>query len=308
MAASLRVYRQRIRSVTSTKKITRAMELIAASRIIKAQQRSREAAPYARAITRAVSALASFSDVDHPLTTEREAVRRSAVLVVTADRGLAGSYSSAVIREGDRLAERLRGEGREVVPYLLGRKGVTFYSFRKRHIEQSWTGNSDAPQFDTAAEVGQTLVDAFLKGGEDGGVDEIHIVFTRFVNMVTQEPTVIRLLPVEVVDEVAEVREEAGDARTEALPLYAFEPDPDSVLDALLPQYIQSRIYSAMLSAAASELASRQQAMKSATDNASDLIRKLQQQANAARQAAITQEISEIVGGADALASAQSEQ
>ncbi|WP_336923300.1 F0F1 ATP synthase subunit gamma [Aquipuribacter sp. SD81] len=308
MAASLRVYRQRIRTVTSTKKITRAMELIAASRIIKAQQRSREAAPYARAITRAVSALASFSDVDHPLTTEREDVRRSAVLVVTADRGLAGSYSSAVIREGDRLAERLRGEGREVVPYLLGRKGVTFYSFRRRHIEQSWTGSSDAPQFETAAEVGQTLVDAFLEGGADGGVDEIHIVFTRFVNMVKQEPTVIRLLPVEVVDEVAEVRDEAGDERKDALPLYAFEPDPDSVLDALLPQYIQSRIYSAMLSAAASELASRQQAMKSATDNASDLIRKLQQQANAARQAAITQEISEIVGGADALASAQSEQ
>jgi F-type H+-transporting ATPase subunit gamma len=307
MAASLRVYRQRIRTVTSTKKITRAMELIAASRIIKAQQRSREAAPYARAITRAVSALASFSDVDHPLTTEREEVRRSAVLVVTADRGLAGAYSSAVIRESDRLAERLRGEGREVVPYLLGRKGVTFYSFRQRHIEQQWTGDSDSPQFDTAAEVGQTLVDAFLKGGDDGGVDEIHIVFTRFVNMVTQEPTVIRLLPVEVVDEVAEVRDEAGDDRKDALPLYAFEPDPDAVLDALLPQYIQSRIYSAMLTAAASELASRQKAMKAATDNATDLIRTLQQQANAARQAAITQEISEIVGGADALASAQSE-
>lgn len=305
MAASLRVYRERIRAVTSTKKITRAMELIAASRIVKAQQRSREAAPYARAITRAVSALASFSDVDHPLTTERAEVKRAAMLLITSDRGLAGSYSSSVIKEGDRLAERLRDSGKEVVPYLLGRKGVAFYGFRSRHVEQSWTGDSDAPRFETAAEVGQTLVDAFLAGSENGGVDEINIVFTRFVNMVKQEPTVIRLLPVEVVDEVAEAQAEGSGS--DLMPLYAFEPDPASVLDALLPQYIQSRIYSAMLSASASELAARQQAMKSATDNATDLIRRLQQQANAARQAAITQEISEIVGGADALASSGSE-
>jgi F-type H+-transporting ATPase subunit gamma len=305
MAASLRVYRQRIRSVTSTKKITRAMELIAASRIIKAQQRSREAAPYARAITRAVSALASFSDVDHPLTTERAEVKRAAMLLITADRGLAGAYSSSVIREGDRLAERLREAGKEVVPYVMGRKGTAFYGFRGRHMEAQWTGDSDAPSFEVAAEVGQTLVDAFLAGSDEGGVDEINIVFTRFVNMVKQEPTVIRLLPVEVVDEVAAVQ--AEETTTDLLPLYAFEPDPNTVLDALLPQYIQSRIYSAMLSAAASELASRQQAMKSATDNATELIRKLQQQANAARQAAITQEISEIVGGADALASAGAE-
>ncbi|MGJ7442028.1 F0F1 ATP synthase subunit gamma [Aquipuribacter sp. MA13-6] len=305
MAASLRVYRERIRAVTSTKKITRAMELIAASRIVKAQQRSREAAPYARAITRAVSALASFSDVDHPLTTERAEVKRAAMLLITSDRGLAGSYSSSVIKEGDRLAERLREADKEVVPYLLGRKGVAFYGFRSRHVERSWTGDSDAPKFETAAEVGQTLVDAFLAGSENGGVDEINIVFTRFVNMVKQEPTVIRLLPVEVVDEVAEAQEGSGGG--ELLPLYDFEPDADAVLDALMPQYIQSRIYSAMLSASASELAARQQAMKSATDNATDLIRRLQQQANAARQAAITQEISEIVGGADALASSGSE-
>ena len=304
MAASLRVYRQRIRSVTSTKKITRAMELIAASRIVKAQQRSREAAPYARAITRAVSALASFSDVDHPLTTERPEIKRAAMLLITADRGLAGSYSSGVIREGDRLSERLRKAGKEVVPYVMGRKGTAFYSFRSRHIEQSWAGDSDAPQFEVAREVGQTLVDAFLAGSDEGGVDEINIVFTRFVNMVKQEPTVIRLLPVEVVDEVAAVQKESS---TDLQPLYSFEPDPATVLDALLPQYIQSRIYSAMLSAAASELAARQRAMKSATDNASDLIRKLEQQANAARQAAITQEISEIVGGADALASSGAE-
>ena len=304
MAASLRVYRERIRAVTSTKKITRAMELIAASRIVKAQQRSREAAPYARAITRAVSALSSFSDVDHPLTTERPEIRRAAMLLITADRGLAGSYSSGVIREGDRLAERLRDAGKEVVPYVLGRKGVIFYGFRSRHVEQSWTGNSDAPEFDTAREVGRTLVDAFLAGSDNGGVDEINIVFSRFVNMVKQEPTVIRLLPVEVVDDVAAVQE---GITSDLQPLYAFEPDPATVLDALLPQYIQSRIYSAMLSASASELAARQQAMKSATDNATDLIRNLQQQANAARQAAITQEISEIVGGADALASSGAE-
>ncbi len=306
MGASLRVYRSRIRTVSATKKITRAMELIAASRIIKAQQRSRAAAPYARAITRAVSALASFSDVDHPLTTEREHVTRSAMLVVTADRGLAGAYSASVLRESDRLAQALREDGKEVVPYLAGRKAVAFYTFRRRHYEQSWVGDSDSPRLERALEIGRTLVDAFLAGGEDGGVDEIFLVFTRFKNMVTQEPTVVRLLPVEVVDEVAELRRNSHDGEhgIGLLPLYDFEPDPASVLDALLPQYIRSRVYSALLSSAASELASRQQAMQAATENAEDLIRQLQREANAARQAEITQEISEIVGGANALAAA----
>jgi F-type H+-transporting ATPase subunit gamma len=308
MASQMRVYRQRMRSVQATKQITRAMELIAASRIIKAQQRTREASPYARAITRAVSLLASFSDVDHPLTVEREQVRRSAVLIVTSDRGLAGGYSSSVLRESEALLADLREAGKEVDVYLSGRKAVAFYSFRERPYVTSWTGDSDAPLFETSREIGGQLVASFLKGGEAGGVDEIYIVFSRFVSLVTQEPQVIRLLPVEVVDEVAAVGGNGGarsstDHNPEISPLYSFEPGPEAVLDELLPRYIESRLYSCMLSAAASELASRQRAMKSATDNAEELLRMYRRLANAARQADITQEISEIVGGADALAS-----
>ncbi len=309
MASQLRAYRSRMRSVQATKQITRAMELIASSRIIKAQQRSRAASPYARALTRAVSALYTFSDTDHPLTVERDQIRRSAVLVVTSDRGLAGGYSSSVIRESERLITALRDDGKEPVVYLSGRKALGFYSFRNRAYEQSWTGKSDEPEFDVAREIGQTLVDAFIAGGDAGGVDEIFIVYSRFVSMVTQAPEVIRLLPVEVVDDVVEAgsastREEARGAGP--LPLYDFEPSPEVVLDALMPQYIQSRVYSCLLSAAASELASRQRAMKSATDNAEELIRTLRRQANAARQGEITQEITEIVGGADALAASTS--
>ncbi len=307
MAGQLRVYRSRMRSVQATKQITRAMELIAASRIIKAQQRSRAAAPYARAITRAVSALYAFSDTDHPLTTERPEVRRSAVLIVTSDRGLAGGYSSSVLRESERVITALREDGKEVATYLSGRKAIAFYTFRNRPFEQSWSGNSDEPAFETAQEIGRTLVDSFLAGGDAGGVDEIIIVFSRFVNMVTQAPEVIRLLPVEVVDDVAEAGGTEGtDANQGPLSLYDFEPGVDAVLDELMPQYIQSRVYACLLSAAASELASRQRAMKSATDNAEELIRGLRRQANAARQGEITQEISEIVGGADALAASTS--
>jgi F-type H+-transporting ATPase subunit gamma len=313
MASQLRVYRQRMRSVQATKQITRAMELIAASRIIKAQERTRAAAPYARAITRAVSLLASFSDVEHPLTTEREQVRRSAVLVVTSDRGLAGGYSSSVLRETEALLADLREAGREVDVYLSGRKAVANYSFREKPFVRSWTGDSDAPRFETAREMGEVVVGSFLRGGEAGGVDEIYVVFSRFVSLVTQEPHVVRLLPVEVVDEVAAVggngharrNGHGGAGGPEAgppAPLYAFEPGPEDVLDALLPRYIESRLYACLLSAAASELASRQRAMKSATDNAEELLRMYRRLANAARQADITQEISEIVGGADALA------
>ncbi len=301
MAVSLREYRAKIRSVESTKKITRAMELIAASRIIKAQQRAQAAAPYARELTRAVSAVATYSNVDHPLTKEEPDPKRAAVLIVTSDRGLAGAYSANAIREAERLGERLRGEGKEVVPYLAGRKGVTYYRFRQRHIEQEWIGHSDAPTYEIARQIGDTLVDAFVRGSEDGGVDEIHVVFTRFVNMVTQEPDVIRLLPLEVVE-----GDEAPSA-DDVLPLYEFEPNAEAVFDALLPRYIGSRVFNCLLQAAASELAARQRAMKSASDNASDLIRLYTRLANQARQAEITQEISEIVGGADALASAGAE-
>lgn len=300
MAVSLREYRARIKSTESMKKITRAMELIAASRIIKAQQRATAAAPYARELTRAVSAVATFSNVDHPLTREQENPKRAAVLVITSDRGLAGAYSSSVIKETERLTERLRAEGKELDFYLAGRKAEAYFKFRQRSYVQAWTGFSDQPTYDKAAEIGSALIEAFLKEqGEDGDVDEVHVVYTRFRSMLTQEPTAIRLLPLEVVEGT-----DAPEA-DELLPLYEFEPSASEVLDGLLPQYVQSRIFYALLQAAASELAARQKAMKSATDNAEELIKKLTRIANQARQAGITQEISEIVGGVNALADAQ---
>jgi F-type H+-transporting ATPase subunit gamma len=312
MAVSLREYRARIKSTESMKKITRAMELIAASRIIKAQQRAQAAAPYARELTRAVSAVATYSNVDHPLTTEEEDPKRAAVLVVTSDRGLAGAYSSSVLKEAERLVERLKGEGKEVDLFITGRKGEAYFRFRQRSIVQSWTGFSDQPSYDVAAEIGRTLIAAFVKQqGEEGDVDEVHVVYTRFRSMLTQEPTAIRLLPLEVVE--AEDGPQSGGSHSErsdaaeVLPLYEFEPSAEAVLDALLPQYVQSRIFYALLQAAASELAARQKAMKSATDNADELIKKYTRVANQARQAGITQEISEIVGGVNALADAQAE-
>ncbi len=298
MGAQQRIYRQRIRSVQATKKITRAFELIAASRMLKAQNRTAASTPYARAITRAVSAVATFSNEDHPLTTEKAQVRRAAMLLVTSDRGLAGAYSSSVIKEGERLAELLRLEGKQVVPFLAGRKGVAYYRFRRRAIAAEWTGASDAPTYDVARDIARTLIEAFLSEDTDGGVDEIHIVYTRFVNMVTQVPEVVRLLPLEVVEGTE------PPAPDDVLPLYEFEPSAAAVLDALLPKYVEARIFNALLQAAASELAARQRAMKSATDNAEDLIRRYTRLANTARQAEITQEISEIVGGANALADA----
>lgn len=295
----MRVYRQRIRSVQATKKITRAMELIAASRVVKARQRVHDHAPYSRALTRAVSAVATFSNVEHPLTTEHAQVRRAAMLVITSDRGLAGAYSSSVLKESEKLAEKLRTEGKEVIPYLVGRKAVGFYKFRRRGYAQEWSGFSDSPTYEIAREIGQRITEDFVKDFDDDGVDEVHVVFTRFHSMVTQEPEVIRLLPLEVV----EGTEPPGP--DEVLPLYTFEPSPERVLDALLPKYVTERLFHGLLSSAASELAARQRAMKSATDNAEELIRKYTRQANQARQAEITQEISEIVGGADALASAK---
>jgi F-type H+-transporting ATPase subunit gamma len=305
MAVSLREYRARIKSTESMKKITRAMELIAASRIIKAQQRAQAAAPYARELTRAVSAVATYSNVDHALTTEPENPRRAAVLIVTSDRGLAGAYSSSVLKEAERLAERLRDEGKEVASYITGRKGEAYFKFRQRPVVRSWTGFSDQPTYDEAEEIGTALIDAFIadeaEEGSDAinGVDEVHVVYTRFRSMLTQEPTAIRLLPLEVVEG------EEAPSEDDLLPLYEFEPSPEHVLDSLLPQYVQSRIFFCLLQAAASELAARQKAMKAATDNADELIKKFTRIANQARQAGITQEISEIVGGVNALADAQ---
>ena len=309
MAVSLREYRARIKSTESMKKITRAMELIAASRIVKAQRRAQEAAPYARELTRAVAAVATFSNVEHALTTEPENPRRAAILIVTSDRGLAGAYSSAVLKESERLAEKLKREGKEVETYVSGRKGVAYLTFRRRGIVRSWTGSSDQPEYDVAHEIGDALITAFLAGEDNPDielpegardVDEVHIVYTRFKSMLSQEPTAVRLLPLEIV----EGQERPGEE--ELLPLYEFEPSAAEVLDALLPRYVVSRIYFALLQAAASELAARQRAMKSATDNAEELIKKYTRTANQARQAGITQEISEIVGGVNALADANS--
>jgi len=298
MAVSLREMRGRIRSVQSIKKITRAMELIAASRIIKAQQRAHAAEPYARELTRAVSAVATYSNVEHPLTTEPEESRRAAVLVITSDRGLAGSYSSGAIKQAERLVEKLRSEGKEVDLYVSGRKGLTYYTFRNREVAGSWTGFSETPRYANAREVGEGLIAAFVAEEGERAVDEVHVVYTRFKSMLVQEATDMRLLPLEVVEG------EEKPPPEEVLPLYEFEPSAAEVLDALLPKYVQSRIYFCMLQASASELAARQRAMKSATDNAEDLIQNYTRIANQARQAGITQEISEIVGGVNALADA----
>jgi F-type H+-transporting ATPase subunit gamma len=303
MAVSLREYRARIRSTESMKKITRAMELIAASRIIKAQQRAQAAAPYARELTRAVSALATYASVDHPLTTEPEDPKRAAILIVTSDRGLAGAYSATVLKEAERLAERLRSEGKQVTTFIAGRKGEGYFRFRERPIAASWSGFSDQPRYDNAKEIGEALIEAFVTGndperGGDEGVQEVHLVYTRFRSMLVQEPHSVRLLPLEVVEG------EEKPADDEVLPLFEFEPSAEQVLDALLPKYVESRIFFALLQASASELAARQKAMKSATDNADELIKKFTRIANQARQAGITQEISEIVGGVNALADA----
>ena len=296
MALSVREYRARIKSTESMKKITRAMELIAASRIIKAQQRAQAAAPYARELTRAVSAVATFSNVDHALTVEPEDPKKAAILIVTSDRGLAGAYSSSVLKEAERLIEKLKDEGKEVDLYVSGRKGEAYFKFRQRPVVQAWTGFSDQPTYDVAADIGATLIETFLA---EEGVDEVHVVYTRFRSMLSQEPTAVRLLPLEVVEGTE------PPAKDDVLPLYEFEPSPSEVLDSLLPRYVQSRIFFALLQAAASELAARQKAMKSATDNADELIKKYTRIANQARQAGITQEISEIVGGVNALADAQ---
>jgi len=305
MAVSLREYRAKIRSTQSTKKITRAMELIAASRIIKAQQAAAAAAPYARELTRAVSALATYSNVDHVLTTENPDAKRAGILVIASDRGLAGAYASSVLKETEQLAERLRGEGKEVAYFISGRKAESYFNFRQRAYVKSWTGFSDKPTYDDARAIGDELI---KRGGEHDSadedvdpehvVDELYVVYTRFKSMLVQEPTAIRLFPLEIVE-----GEEAPE-ESEVLPLYEFEPSATEVLEAVLPKYLYSRIYSCLLQASASELAARQKAMKSATDNAEDLIQKYTRLANQARQAGITQEISEIVGGANALADA----
>src|SRR3954451_1806718 len=295
MGAQLRVYRRRIKSVQSTKKITKAMELIAASRIVKAQQRIQAARPYAEAITGVVSAVASQSgNVEHALTTSRDNPSRAAVLLVTSDRGLAGGYSANVLRAGEALNGLLREAGKEPVPSLVGGKALGSYRFRCRDTSRQWTGFSEQPSYDNAKAVADALIEEFTKGGNDGGVDEIHIVYTAFHSVAPKKATAKRMLPLVV--------EYSDEPPPEQQAQYEFEPGAEGVLNALLPRYIEARVYSAMLEAPASEQAARQRAMKSASDNADGLIKPLTRDANAARQAEITQEIMEIVGGAEALA------
>jgi F-type H+-transporting ATPase subunit gamma len=308
MPAQVRILRRRIRATQSMRKITKAQELIATSRISRAQARVEAARPYTEGITGVVSALAETAALDHPLLVERENPTRAAVLVVTSDRGLAGGYNANVLRRAEELQALLREQGKEPALYVIGRKGVNYYRFRQREIVDSWTGFSEQPTYGAAATAARALVSAFLvgteyakdapdlpEGGEPAGVDEIHIVYTEFRSMLSQVPEALRLAPLEV---------EYGAEDVGPQPSYEFEPDPEELFGSLLPRYLSARVWAALLESAASESASRRRAMKSATDNANDLIRDLTLEANRARQAQITQEISEIVGGVDALAAA----
>ena len=309
MAATLRELRGRIRSAGSIKKITKAQELIATSRITKAQARVQAARPYSTEITNMLTELASASALDHPLLVARENPKRAGVLVVSSDRGLCGAYNANVLRQSEELFSLLREEGKDPVIYVVGRKALGYYSFRQREVKESWTGFSERPTYEQAREIADTLVGAFMSGaddegddaGDDGilGVDELHIVFTEFKSMLSQSAVARRIAPM-VVEYVGDEEPEDG-PRT----LFSFEPNAEELFDALLPRYVATRVYSALLEAATSESTSRRRAMKSATDNADDLIKALTLEANRERQAQITQEISEIVGGANALADAK---
>jgi F-type H+-transporting ATPase subunit gamma len=304
MAATLRELRGRIRSAGSIKKITKAQEMIATSRIGKAQARLKEARPYATEITRMLTTLAAEAALDHPLLVERAEPKRAGVLVVSSDRGLCGAYNSGAFRRAEELFSLLRESGKTPVLYTVGRKALGYYRFRNWDITESWTGFSERPSYEDAAKIAETLVKAFMAGAEvdgerpeqDGpaGVDELHIVYTEFKSMMSQSAGAHRIAPM-----VVEYVEDAG-----PYTLYSFEPDATTLFEALLPRYLTTRVYAALLESAASELASRQRAMKSASDNADDLIKALTLEANRERQAQITQEISEIVGGANALADA----
>jgi len=299
MAATLRELRGRIRSAGSIKKITKAQEMIATSRIGKAQARLQEARPYATEITRMLTTLAAEAALDHPLLVERPEPKRAGVLVVSSDRGLCGAYNSSVFRRAEELFSLLRRDGKTPVLYTVGRKALGYYKFRNWDIVESWTGFSERPSYEDAAKIAETLVTTFMAGAEgeqDGpaGVDELHIVYSEFKSMMSQSAEAHRIAPM-----VVEYVEDAG-----PYTLYSFEPDATTLFESLLPRYLTTRVYAALLESAASELASRQRAMKSASDNADDLIKALTLEANRERQAQITQEISEIVGGANALADA----
>lgn len=296
MGAQIRELRQRIRTVNSTKKITKAYELIATSRLAKAQTRVAASRPYADEITNVLSALAEASaNLDHPLLTERANPKRAAVLVITSDKGMCGGYNANVLKAAEQLLQLLRSEGKEPVLYVTGRKGQGYYQFRRREVSGAWSGFSQTPHYVNAVEAGDALVEAFLEGTDNGaqGVDEIHVVYTEFKSMLSQTPAARRIAPMEV--------EYTGETPKGPRAVYDFEPSAETLLGAMLPKYVKTRLFSAMLEAAASESAARRTAMKAATDNATELVRNLSRAANSARQAQITQEISEIVGGAAAL-------
>ena len=288
-AGELRVLRRRIRSVKSTQKITKAMELIAASRINRARRAVEAARPYATAITEVIAALSASHEVgDHPLLSAHESIDRVAVVVITSDRGLAGAYNSNVLRRAERLVKEERDGGREVSVYALGRKAEMYFRYRGENLARIWTGVSDQPKYESAQEVGREIMDRYTAGD----LDRVWLVYTNFKSAMTQVSAVAQMLPVPT---------EEFEGGTAYPPQFMFEPSPDDILSELIPRYVEHRIFAGMLEGAASEHASRQRAMKAATDNAGDIIEDLTREANRARQAAITTEISEIVGGAEAL-------
>jgi F-type H+-transporting ATPase subunit gamma len=296
MGAQLRVVRRRIRSVQSTMKITRAMELIASSRIVKAQQRVEAARPYAIQLTQAMEDVAAQAgSVAHPLLEDREQPAKVGVLVVTSDRGLAGSYNSNVLKIAEQQIESIRARGLEPVLYISGKKGVGYFRFRAVPIHREWQGHSEVPTYEVAQEVGHALIQDFA----DQEIDELHCVYTDFRSAFTLRATHQRFLPIAP----EEVTGTGGNPAAE----YLYEPGPTEILDHLLPQYVITKVYAAMLESAASENAARRRAMKAATDNAEELIKIYTRQANRARQDEITTEISEIVGGAEALSAASGE-
>ena len=294
--------KSRIASTASLEKIFNAQEMIASSHIAKARDVALNAKPYTDAIFDVVQALVAHTHIDHPIVKKDEDNPRVAVLALTSDRGMAGPYTSSIIRETESLLARLDAAGKQPELYVYGRRGVTYYKYRNRDVAGTWEGDTDQPGVEVAESISKALMDAYMKPADQGGVSELYIVFTEFVNMVVQKVRVLRMLPVELVlpeqQGSGPVSESDADAAT---PLYAFEPNVDEVLDAILPKYIQSRIHECLLTAAASETASRQNAMHTATDNARSLIDDLTRKLNASRQASITQELTEIIGSADAL-------
>jgi len=292
-----RVLRRRIKSIQSTKKITRAMELIAASRIVKAQQRVAAARPYSEQITAVMGNLAAGgAGLDHPLLQERDPIRKVGFIVISADRGLAGAYNSTVIRTGERALLAQVADGREYELTLSGKKAEGYFRYRDYRIGDAFSGYAEVPTYEDARKVAQAAMARYERGSsEEGGVDQVELIYTRFFSMGTQKVVNVRLLPLE-----KEAMKDAasGDGPQAA---YEFEPEPGQILERLLPRYVEGRVFAAMLDAAASEQAARQRAMKAATDNAEELIKNLATVANKVRQAGITTEIMEIVGGAEAL-------